>query len=529
MAGQEQNGKAALSDKVKGPRLVIDSAAAEADAPAADPVVPLAPGERAPLPQSAAPEARREAPAGVPPVDAGATPAPPAARLAEPRQHRLVLIAARGLLQTILVLAVLAGAVWGMRWLAESRAERPQRPARERVYTVTTMPVQKADHQPQFLVYGTTIAGRTVELRALVSGEIVTVHPDLRVGRTVEKGAVLVEIDPFAYAGAVTEARANLREAEARLAESEARIASEQSALDRTREQLVLAERDLERSRQLLSSGSGTQKAVDDRELTLSQRAQAVEQRQANLAVEQARAEQQRAAIERLQWKLAQAERDLADTALKAPFTGVVQSENAGAGRNVGANDVLVTLYDEAAIEVRFVVTDSQFGRLAGDPDGVVGRPVEVAWTVGGTPIVYDGVIDRIGAEVRSERGGVELYARIGARSGAAALRPGAFVEVRVPDKTYTETVRLPETAVYGGAYVFVIEDGRLRRRDVTIAAFTGNDVLIGSGLDGGETVLATQIADARDGLKVVEEGAAGGQSWAGEAGDEGDRAGADH
>jgi RND family efflux transporter MFP subunit len=392
-----------------------------------------------------------------------------------------------------------------------------------------TTPVQKADHQPQFLVYGTTIAGRTIELRALVAGEIILVHPDLRVGRTVEKGAVLVQIDRFAYEGAVTEAHANLREAEAKLRESEARIASEQSALERTGEQLVLAERDLQRSRQLLGSGSGTKKTVEDREMTLSERAQAVEQRQANLAVEKARAEQQRAAIARLEWKLTQAESDLADTALKAPFAGVVQSENAGAGRNVGANDVLVALYEEAAIEVRFVVSDSQFGRLAEDSGGVTGRPVEIAWTVGDAPILYDGVIDRIGAEIRSERGGVEVYARISPREGVSALRPGAFVEVRVPDRIYSQTVRLPETAVYGGAYVYVVKDGRMRRRDVTIAAYTGSDVLITDGLDGGESVLTTQIADARDGLKVVEEGAAREQPQDGEAVEELGRPGPGH
>ena len=459
-----------MSDKAKGPRLVVDTAAAEGHAPAAHPVAALTPGARAPAPPvpqaAAAPEVRPQARPDVPPGDHGVPHREASLRLSDQPAHPVVLILARGLLQTVLVFAVLAGAIWGMVWLVDSSAERPPRPARERVYTVVTTPVQKADHQPQFLVYGTTIAGRTIELRALVAGEIVAVHPDLRVGRTVEKDAVLVRIDAFAYEGAVTEARANLREAEARLSESEARIASEQSALERTGEQLVLAERDLQRSRQLLGSGSGTKKTVEDREMTLSKSAQAVELRQANLAIEQARAEQQRAAITRLQWKLAEAERDLADTALKAPFAGVVQSENAGAGRNVGANDVLVTLYDETAIEVRFVVSDSQFGRLANDPDGVTGRPVAIAWSVGDVPILYDGVIDRIGAVIRSERGGVELYAKIGARQGAGALRPGAFVEVRVPDQTYSQTVRLPETAVYGGAYVYVIEEGRMRRRD---------------------------------------------------------------
>ena len=236
-----------MSDKVKGPRLVVDTAAAEGHAPAGHPVTALTAAERADahapaqgslIPQEPGiPETRPDVPSG----DRDVTQWEPSLRLPEQRSHPVVLIAARGLLQTILVLLVLVGAVWGMRWLVDSRAERPPRPARERVYTVMTTPVQKADHQPQFLVYGTTIAGRTIELRALAAGEIVAVHPDLRVGRTVEKGAVLVRIDAFAYEGAVTEARANLREAEARLSESEARIASEQSALERTGEQLVLA------------------------------------------------------------------------------------------------------------------------------------------------------------------------------------------------------------------------------------------------------------------------------------------------
>lgn len=518
-----------MSDKAKGPRLIVDTEAAEGHATAVDPVAVSPPAERArdeapPVPEIP-PEAPPEALPDMRPGDRDVTPREPLLEVPDRRAHPVMLIAARGLLQLLLVLAVLVGAVWGMRWLVDSRAERPQRVARERVYTVTTMAVRKADHQPQFLVYGTTIASRTIELRALVAGEIVAVHSGLQTGRIVEKGAVLLRIDPFAYEGAVSEARANLREAEARLLENEARIAVEQSALGRTREQRVLAERDLQRSRQLLGTGSATQKTVDDREMTLSQRAQAVEQRQGNLAVEKARAEQQRAAISRLEWKLAQAERNLADTALKAPFTGVVQFENAGKGRNVGANDLLVTLYDETAVAVRFLVTDRQFGRLVNDPDGVIGRPVEITWTVGDAPVLYDGVIDRIGAEIRSERGGVEVYARIKARDGGgAALRPGAFVEVRVPDQMYSQTVRLPETAVYGGAYVYVIEEGRMRRRDVTIAAFTGSDVLIAQGLAGGESVLTTQIADARDGLKVAGEGAFGEPPQAGGAEEQQDR-----
>lgn len=418
-------------------------------------------------------------------------------------------ISARAVLQVVLAAAVLYGALAGMNRLIATKPEGATRPTREQVYTVKTVQVQPADHQPVFTVYGNTVAGDTVDLRALVSGEIVAVHPDLRAGHTVRAGEVLVEIDEFEYQGALTEARANLQEAEAQLAEIKAKIGYEQAALERTRNQLALAERDLQRSQDLQTRGSGTQKSTDDRQMTVFERAQSLEQRQSNLAIEKARADQQDATIRRLQWKVAQAERDLENTRLQAPFDGVISMAAAGLGRNISANDVIVSLYRSDRLEVRFVVTDAQYGRLLSSPQGVVGRPVEVIWDVGGEAARYAARVERVGAELKSDRGGVELYAAIDLTSSETNIRPGAFVEVAVPDKVYGGTVRLPETAVYNGNRVYVVNQDRLVARSVDVATFTGGDVIIAGGLEAGDRVLITQIADARDGLKVNEEGAA--------------------
>jgi len=413
---------------------------------------------------------------------------------------------ARIALQLVLAVAILAGAKIGMDRLVATKPEGFTRKPSERVYTVQMAQVEPADHQPTFTVYGNSVAGDTVDLRVLVAGEVVAVHPRLDPGQTVKAGEVLVEVDRFDHEGALTEAEANLQEAEARLAEINAKIAFEEQALERTREQFTLAERDLKRSRDLLESGSGTQKNVDDRQMTMFERAQLVEQRQSNLEIEKTRADQQRAAIRRLQWKTAEARRDLENTRLLSPFDAVVLSASAGLGRNLSANDVVVSLYRSDSVDVRFVVTDTQYGRLISDPRGVIGRQVEVTWNIGAEPAVFSGTIDRVGAELKSERGGVELFASVDLGSSATNLRPGAFVEVAVPDKVYRSTVRLPETAVYKGNQVYVVEDGRLVVRPVTVAAYTGGDVIISAGLEAGEQVLTTQIADARDGLKVIAE-----------------------
>lgn len=476
-----------MTDAAKTPRLIVDAARQP------EPAIPEGVDEAELIPTDGA-----EKPAGKPAFSANG--------------------AARMLLQLILAVLIVFAGQYGMKWLVETKPEGFKRPNRERVYTVQMTEVQPADHQPVFTVYGNTVAGDTVDLRALVSGEIVSVHPQLEAGKTVEAGNVLVEVDRFDYEGALTEAEANLQEAEAQLAEIDAKIAYEQQALERTREQLELAERDLERSNDLLTRGSGTQKNVDDRQMIVFERTQSVEQRQSNLAIEKTRADQQRATIRRLQWRTAQAKRDLENTRLLSPFDAVILSASAGLGRNISANDVVVSLYHSDRLDVRFVVTDTQYGRLLSDRRGVIGRKVTITWTIGGQPAVYEGTIDRVGAELKSDRGGVEIFATVDLDSSKTDLRPGAFVEVAVPDMVYSSTVRLPETAVYHGNRVYVIEDDRLKARMVKVATYTGGDVIISDGLQAGETVLTTQIADARDGLKVVGEGEGRPQPEAGES-----------
>ncbi len=405
--------------------------------------------------------------------------------------------------KTLLPVAVIAAAAYGADYFISTKPEVPTRPAREQVYVIETISAARADIRPKITVYGEIVASRTVDLRALVGGEIVSVNPKLKSGAVVEAGEVLVEIDRFAYEGAVTEARANLSEARAKVVESEGRIALEQGSLSRAREQLDLAERDLERAEKLKSTGAIAAKSLDDRRLLVSQRRQAVDQHVNTLAIEQSRLEQQLTAIERLEWRFAQAERNLRDTTLKAPFRAVIRTTNAEIGRLANVNDVVASLYDADKIEARFSLSDKQFGRIIADADGVAGRTVEVRWYLGDAVERYQGEIDRSGADVVSSRGGIDLFARLARSPGQPALRPGTFVEVVLDDRAYDGAIALPETAVYGGDHVFVVVDDRLQRRDIELLAYDGDTVLIDGDIADGAAVLVTRIAEIGEGLKV--------------------------
>ncbi len=403
--------------------------------------------------------------------------------------------------KAVVPIGVLAGAAFGYQHLVSSKDEIPPRPARERAWTVETLIAEPAAYRPSITAYGTLVAGREVALRALVAGEVVAVGSGLREGGVVQEGDLLVEIDSFNYEGAVVEAKANLNEVDAKIAETEARLKLEESVIDSARDQLDIARRDLERAQTLAGRGSMSAQTLDTRQLTVLQREQAVESGENTLDIHRAQLDQLKAQSERLAWKVRQSERNLKDVRLTAPFDAYIGTVDADVGKLLGVNDVVANLYDRHSFDVRFSLTDAQYGRLL--EEGLLDRPVEVRWHVGGAPRVFEASIVRVAPEIAAQRGGVDIYARIEPNGQQALLRPGAFVEILLNDRTYPNVVRVPSTAIYGTNRLYVIEGGRLAGRTVAVVGYSGDDVLVRGDVTAGETIVTTRITEAGDGLKV--------------------------
>lgn len=389
--------------------------------------------------------------------------------------------------------------------LKATRPEVPQRPVREQVWPVKTVTASFSNFQPHMRLYGQTISGRRVDLRSLVAGEVIETGANLREGGVVKKGEILLRVDPFQYEGALDEAKAKLAEARARYREIEATIENEQDALVRSKEQLVIAKRDLERAVPLSERGTVSKKVADDRRMVVSEREQSVELRTNNLSIQQARADQQRAIISQLDWRVRQAKRNLDDTVLRAPFNAYITSVGAEVGRIVSANDQVATLLDANWVDVRFSLSDRQYGRIVSNQDGLKGRPVEVFWHVGDTPIRFRARIQRVAAEIAAETGGVDIYAQLDDPNTPVSIRAGAFVEVQVPDRAYKNVARLPQTALYGGERVYVIENGRLAGRKVDLVGAAGEQILVRGNLAEGDRVVTTRLSNIGDGLRVEE------------------------
>ncbi len=337
----------------------------------------------------------------------------------------------------------------------------------ERVWAVNAVTAHYDLVQPQLNLFGEVVAGRRSELRPLVSGLIIEIGANFRDGGIVKQGELLVQIDPFDYETALAEQRSILKEARARLA---------------------MLERDLERAKELFEDKTVAEQFLENAELEVIQQEAIVEQREINLS---------------------QAQRDLTETRLLAPYDGVLNNVSANLGSQVSGfgNDKVADLIDTSRLEVRFSLSNSPYGRLLESGESVIGRPVRVWWRVGGRSLDYDARIERVGAEIVSTTGGVEVFAVIEDHGKQTNLRPGAFVEVNLADKEYKDVLQAPESAIYGEDIVYVINDGRLAERRIQVLGYNGTDVLFRSAGDPpiteGESIVTTVLREAGTGAKV--------------------------
>jgi RND family efflux transporter MFP subunit len=215
--------------------------------------------------------------------------------------------------------------------------------------------------------------------------------------------------------------------------------------------------------------------------------------------------EQQKAIVARLEWVLKRAERNLANTVLKAPFAGFVTSVNAQIGRHVGINDRIATLIDRGQMDVRFSLSDRQYARLLQAEGKLFGRPVTVRWQTDAAPLEFHGIVDRVGAEISAATGGVSVMARLNvSASGHAALRPGAFVDVLMKDRLYKNVAAIPESALFERDTVYVIRDKRLKARKVRIIGYDDARVLVRGDLAADEQLLVTHLNQAGNDLLVA-------------------------
>ncbi|HVP11077.1 MAG TPA: efflux RND transporter periplasmic adaptor subunit [Phycisphaerae bacterium] len=369
----------------------------------------------------------------------------------------------------VAVIAVAAGLVW---WLT-----------RPKPVVVRTFVVQEAasgGEKTLLNASGYVTARREATVSSKVTGKVIEVL--VEEGMRVEEGDVLARLDAS--------------NVERSLHLAQAQLESARKALGETRANLDQAERDLRRISRLAEEHNASQVELDRAETDQMALAARLERQTADVAVSE-----REAAL----W-----EQQLDDTIIRAPFGGIVTAKNAQAGEMISPMSVggftrtgICTLVDMDSLEIEVDVSESYINRV--EP----GQPVEATldsypnWRIPCKVIAIIPTADRQKATVKVRVGFDKLDPRIlPDMSVKVAFQGGGEATAARPGLT------IPKAAVRqrdGRDIVWIVRNGRVERRAVTVGTTRRDEVTIAAGLSGGDRVVMDGPDTLAEGVKVTE------------------------
>ena len=358
---------------------------------------------------------------------------------------------------------------WRRYSLGASRSSADTRPAALPEVVVSKPLVQDLDKQLGFL--GQFSAVSQVELRAQVGGTLTGIF--FKDGDIVRKGDLLFTIDPRPYEITLAEANAQLEVAAARL---------------------ELADRQLDRAKDLERSNAGSVENVDQRRS---------DERSARAAVEDAKA------------RIRDAQFDLDHCRITAPFTGrmgthLVSVGNLIAGSRTATSPttLLATLVSLDPIYLDFDMSESDFLTYSKYGKHLKGAHVQKVEVALGDDKQYErsGVFDFL--DNMLDRSSGTIRARATVPNSDLVLTPGQFARVRVVVAPPSPTLLVPDSAVLPDQsqhmVMTVSTDGTVAPKHVEVGDIRGGLRVIQSGLSPSDRVIVDGLLHAAPRSKVA-------------------------
>jgi RND family efflux transporter MFP subunit len=339
-------------------------------------------------------------------------------------------------------------------------------------------------------VTGSLAADEQAEVSAESAGRVVATPVER--GTRVNRGTVLARIS-------AEETSAQLREAEANAAQIEARLGlTPGHTFDPThvpdvmnaRASLDLAEAEFNRIKALLDQKVVSQSEYDQR------RAQVDVARQ-QYQVAQNVAQQSYRSLEGARARIAIARKAQADTAIRAPFSGMVAERVVSVGDYVSRGARVATVVRIDPMRIELTVPEQAISLVK------AGQPVRLA--VDAYPgETFDAKVRFISPALRADQRALTVEAIAANPDGR--LKPGLFAAASIQQPASAPALLVPATAVEtisGTNRVYVVKAGRVEERVVTTGDTLGQQVELTSGVVAGEMVAAAPKGRLADGTLV--------------------------
>jgi HlyD family secretion protein len=413
--------------------------------------------------------------------------------------------------------AILAGVLLMIAIGALFAYEKATAPLRVRAVQVRAPAAEISGGQQIVLTEtGYIVAAHKIEVASKVVGRVAWIGVEK--GDKVQAGQVIVRLEDDEYRAQVLQQEGQLRSLEAKLQELKNgsrpdEIGKARADLEEAKAEMADAKATLERTQKLYSEGVLSRQALDDAQAKYNGDVARVQslQRTLDLAILGPREEeiqQIEGQIEQARGALAYARTQLENTIIRAPVSGTILDRNVEKGEFVttgfvgdkGAKGYLVTMADLKDLQVELDINESDFPKLG---------PHQKAWvTTDAYPDrKYAGEIEEISPEADRAKATIQVKVKI--LNPDDYLRPDMNATVSFYNEANgrgegaaAAAITVPAAAVKDNN-VYVIVNGRARKRPVTVGGTTQDGVLIEKGLIGGEEIVVNPPANLRDGQRV--------------------------
>jgi multidrug efflux pump subunit AcrA (membrane-fusion protein) len=393
-------------------------------------------------------------------------------------------------------------------------------PAAPKTVSVATAQAVTRTVPVSFQETGTFVADETSDIAPLVAGRVVSTP--VNVGDFVKQGQVVCELDHRDAQLRLDQTRAALDQATAAVRQSQSRIGfsgqgkfdpallpeavAARAALESAQAQARQAAADAKRYENLVASGDVSRSAFE-RAHTQQETAEA----QVNAARQQYEAalngarqswgavENSQASLEGMRAQLAQAEKGLADTTIRAPFDGFITARPVAAGEYVALANKIATIVRIGSMKLELQTPEQQAAR------GKVGMSV-LARVAAYPDRDFTGKVTAVNPSVDPNSRVFILEARFDNPKGE--LRPGMFATAHVLLPGGESAIYVPRNAVVrdkttDSFQIFTIDNHTAHLRVVVVGDMDGDQIRIANGLSGNETVAISGQGELFDGAPV--------------------------
>jgi len=343
--------------------------------------------------------------------------------------------------------------------------------------TVETLNLSPQTYPVILNSFGTVQPRTKSVLVAQVSGEIKKVSQQFRDGGFFEKGDVLVQLDDRDHQAEVKINQASLLSAKQVLLEEKAR--AEQALVDWQR----------------LGNGA------EPNALVL---------REPQLAAAQAQVLSAQAKLEKAQLLLER-------TKVVAPYAGRILKKHVDLGRVVVNNTQLADIYAIDYVEIRLPINNKDLSLMIlpeeyrHSEDESLGSGVTLTSNLIGHQS-WRGQIVRTEGAIDENTQQLYIVAQIDdpyddINNKVAPVKIGQYVNAEITGRTITQALVIPNSAIYQGSYVYIVEQIKdktvLKRIDITILWQNSNDAVIDSGLNFDDKLVLTPLGQVSSGTSV--------------------------